>query len=210
TSLEYAEELANLAVEETGLGNVNDKIAKNQLAANKTPGIEDLQSNSYSGDDGLTIVEQAPFGLIGSITPTTNPGATIINNSISMVAAGNAVVYNPHPSAKGVSLHALKLLNEAIVQAGGPSHVLTSVGNPTIETSQELMNHKDIHALVVTGGGAVVKAAMSTGKKVIAAGPGNPPVVVDETANIKKAAADIVFGASFDNNILCTDEKEVF
>src|SRR5699024_11681258 len=118
--------------------------------------------------------------------------------------------YNPHPSAKGVSLHALKLLNEAIVQAGGPSHVLTSVGNPTIETSQELMNHKDIHALVVTGGGAVVKAAMSTGKKVIAAGPGNPPVVVDETANIKKAAADIVFGASFDNNILCTDEKEVF
>lgn len=209
-SLEHANELAKLAVEETGLGRVEDKTAKNILAAEKTPGIEDIPSTSYSGDDGLTIVEQAPIGIIGSITPTTNPAATVINNSISIVAAGNVVVYNFHPSAKKVSIKMMKLLNEAIIEAGGPEDVLTSVAEPTIETSQELMNHKEINALVVTGGGAVVKAAMSTGKKVIAAGPGNPPVVVDETANIEKAARDIVFGASFDNNILCTAEKEVF
>lgn len=209
-SLEHAESLAQLAVQETGLGRVSDKTAKNILAANKTPGIEDLPSVSYSGDNGLTIVEQAPFGIIGSITPTTNPAATMINNSISMVAAGNVVVYNPHPSAKKVTIESMKLLNKAIVEAGGPENVLTSVIEPTIETSGELMNHPAIHALVVTGGGAVVRAAMSTGKKVIAAGPGNPPVVVDETANIKKAAKDIVFGASFDNNILCTAEKEIF
>ncbi|MFD2131429.1 aldehyde dehydrogenase family protein [Pseudogracilibacillus auburnensis] len=210
TSIEHAEELASLAVQETGLGRVEDKRAKNILAAEKTPGMEDLPSTSYSGDNGLTIVEQAPLGVIGSITPTTNPAATMINNSLSMVAAGNVVVYNPHPSAKQVTLQTMKLLNEAIVEAGGPKNVLTSVIEPTLETSQQLMNHPEINALVVTGGGAVVKAAMSTGKKVIAAGPGNPPVVVDETANIKKAAKDIVFGASFDNNILCTAEKEVF
>lgn len=210
TSIEHAEELANLAVQETGLGRVADKKAKNILAAEKTPGMEDLPSTSYSGDNGLTIVEQAPLGVIGSITPTTNPAATMINNSLSMVAAGNVVVYNPHPSAKQVTLQTMKLLNEAIVEVGGPENVLTSVIEPTLETSQQLMNHPEINALVVTGGGAVVKAAMSTGKKVIAAGPGNPPVVVDETANIKKAAKDIVFGASFDNNILCTAEKEVF
>src|SRR5699024_515799 len=209
-SLKYAAELAELAVDETGLGQVKHKTAKNILAAEKTPGLEDLQSTTYSGDNGLTIVEQSPIGIIGSITPTTNPAATIINNSISIVAAGNVVVYNPHPSAKQVSINMMQLLNKAIVEAGGPENVLTSVADPTIDTSQELMNHNDINALVVTGGGAVVKTAMGTGKKVIAAGPGNPPAVVDETADIEKAAKDIVFGASFDNNILCTAEKEVF
>lgn len=209
-SLAHAAELAELAVQETGLGRVEDKISKNQLAAEKTPGVEDLFSHTYSGDDGLTLVEYAPIGIIGSITPTTNPAATIINNSISMVAAGNVVVYNPHPSAKAVSLKTMQLLNQAIIEAGGPANLLTAVAEPTLETSQQVMKHKDIRALVVTGGGAVVKEAMKAGKKVIAAGPGNPPVVVDETANIPKAAKDIVTGASFDNNVLCTAEKEVF
>jgi acyl-CoA reductase-like NAD-dependent aldehyde dehydrogenase len=209
-SIEHAEELAKMAVEETGLGRVEDKISKNLLAANKTPGVEDLVSTTYTGDDGMTLVEYAPFGIVGSITPSTNPAATLINNSISLVAAGNVVVYNPHPSAKKVSLHTLKLLNKAIVQAGGPENVLTAVASPNLETSNQVMNHPAIRVLVVTGGGIVVKAAMKTGKKVIAAGPGNPPVVVDETANIAKAAKDIVNGASFDNNVLCTAEKEVF
>lgn len=206
----HAEELARLAVEETGFGRVEDKIAKNLLAINKTPGVEDLVSTTYSGDDGLTLVEYAPIGVFGAITPSTNPGATIINNSISIVSAGNAVVFNPHPSAKGVSIKALKLLNQAIVEAGGPANTLTSVAQPNIETSTAVMKHPNINALVVTGGGIVVKAAMTAGKKVIAAGPGNPPVVVDETAILPKAAKDIVTGASFDNNILCTAEKEVF
>lgn len=210
TSLEHAEELAEWAVKETGLGRVEDKKAKNMLAAMKTPGTEDLDHKAFSGDDGVAMIEYAPMGIFGSITPTTNPVATMINNSISLVSAGNVVVYNPHPSAKRVTLKTMQLLNKAIRSAGGPENVLTSVLDPTIDTSTELMNHKDVKALVVTGGAAVVKAAMSVGKKVIAAGPGNPPVVVDETANIKQAAKDIVFGSSFDNNILCTAEKQIF
>ena len=209
-SLANAEELAKLAVEETGLGRVEDKTAKNILAAEKTPGVEDLVATTYTGDNGMTLVEYAPMGIVGAITPSTNPGATIINNSISIVAAGNVVVFNPHPSAKKVSLRAMQILNRAIVKAGGPRNVLTAVAEPSLATSNEVMNHPDIRALVVTGGGEVVKAAMSVGKKVIAAGPGNPPCVVDETAIIEKAAKDIVLGASFDNNVLCTAEKEVF
>lgn len=209
-SRQHVNELATLAVEETKLGRVEDKVAKILLAVNKTPGVEDLVSTAFSGDDGLTLVEYAPIGVFGSITPSTNPAATIINNSISLVAAGNTVVYNPHPSAKRVSIKTLQLLNQAIVAAGGPENTLTSVAAPNLETSAQVMNHPKVNALVVTGGGPVVKAAMAVGKKVIAAGPGNPPVVVDETAIISKAAADIVQGASFDNNVLCTAEKEVF
>jgi propionaldehyde dehydrogenase len=207
---EHVNDLAQLAVEETGLGRVEDKVAKILLATNKTPGLEDLVSTAFSGDDGLTLVEYAPIGVFGSITPSTNPAATVINNSISLIAAGNTVVYNPHPSAKHVSIKTLQLLNQAIVAAGGPKNTLTSVAAPNLETSAQVMNHPKVNALVVTGGGPVVKAAMAVGKKVIAAGPGNPPVVVDETAIISKAAADIVKGASFDNNVLCTAEKEVF
>ncbi len=209
-SRKHVEELAALAVEETGLGRVEDKIAKILLAANKTPGVEDLESIAFSGDDGLTLVEYAPIGVFGSITPSTNPAATIINNSISLIAAGNTVVYNPHPSAKRVSIKTMQLLNQAITAAGGPENCLASVAAPNLETSAKVMNHPKVNALVVTGGGLVVKAAMAVGKKVIAAGPGNPPVVVDETAIISQAAADIVKGASFDNNVLCTAEKEVF
>lgn len=117
---EHAEELAVLAHEETGYGKVHHKIAKNLLAANKTPGIEDLHPTAFSGDDGLTLVETAPYGVIGAITPSTNPTATIINNSISMIAAGNSVVFNPHPAAKRASQKAMELLNEAIIRAGGP------------------------------------------------------------------------------------------
>jgi len=209
-AIDNAAYLAQMANEETGFGRVEDKIQKNLLAANKTPGIEDLRTVAFTGDDGLTLTECAPYGVIGAITPSTNPAATVINNSISMVAAGNAVVYNPHPSAKKVSIEAIKLLNEAIKGAGGPETLLCSAYEPTLETSKTIMTHKDIRLLAVTGGEAVVNIAMKSGKKVIAAGPGNPPVIVDDTADIKKAAADIVKGASFDNNILCIAEKEVF
>ncbi len=202
--------LAEMAHEETKYGSVEHKIMKNELAAKKTPGIEDLHTQAFSGDDGLTIVEQAPFGVIGSITPSTNPTSTVINNSISMVAAGNAVVYNPHPAAKRASQEAMRILNEAIVSAGGPATLITTVKEPTLESGQVIMNHRDIKMLSITGGEAVVAVAMKTGKKVVAAGPGNPPVIVDDTAVIPKAAKDIVDGASFDNNVLCVAEKEVF
>jgi len=209
-SLENAEKLAIMAYEETGMGRVEDKIIKNVLAAEKTPGTEDLHAVTYTGDDGMTLVEMAPYGVIGSITPSTNPSSTIINNSISMVAAGNGVVFNPHPSAKRVTSESISLLNNAIHNAGGPKELLTAPLNPTIETGKVIMTHKDIRILVVTGGEGVVSVAMKSGKKVIAAGPGNPPVIVDESANIKKAANDVFRGASFDNNIICIAEKEAF
>jgi acyl-CoA reductase-like NAD-dependent aldehyde dehydrogenase len=205
----HAPELARFAVEETGYGRVDDKLKKNLLCVDKTPGPEFLRPAAFSGDDGLTLVERAPYGVIGSITPTTNPTETIINNGIGMVSGGNAVVYNVHPYAARTSAWFVHVLNEAITGAGGPENLLSCVERPTIESAQELMRHPGVRLLVVTGGPAVVKTAMLSGKKVIGAGPGNPPAVVDETADLENAAAHIVLGASIDNNIICTAEKEV-
>ena len=201
--------LARLAHEETGLGRTEDKIKKNLLVIHKTPGPEILQPIAYTGDDGLALIERAPFGVIGSITPCTNPTETIINNGIGMVSGGNAVAFNTHPSAKRVSAYCIDLINRASMEVGGPENLMTCVAKPTIKSAQDLMTHKGVNLVVVTGGGAVVKAAMNSGKKCVAAGPGNPPVVVDETADLDRAARGIYLGASFDNNVICTDEKEV-
>ena len=206
---EHVQLLAEIAVEETGLGRVEDKIKKNLLVIHKTPGPEILQPIAYTGDAGLALIERAPFGVIGSITPCTNPSETIICNGIGMVAGGNAVAFNTHPSAKKTSAFCIDLINKAIMEVGGPENLMTCVASPTIDSAQSLMVHKGVQLLVVTGGGAVVKAAMNSGKKCVAAGPGNPPVVVDETADLDQAARGIYNGASFDNNIICTDEKEV-
>lgn len=205
-----AEDLSRRAVEETKLGRVEDKIQKNLLVAWKTPGIEILRPTSYTGDHGLTLIERAPFGVIAAITPTTNPTETILCNAIGMLAGGNTVVFNVHPSAKRVSRYHVEMLNDAIVAAGGPENCICSVAEPTIESSQALMKHKGTRLVVVTGGPAVVKTAMASGKRAICAGPGNPPAVVDETAHIERAGRDIVRSASFDNNVICILEKEVF
>jgi acyl-CoA reductase-like NAD-dependent aldehyde dehydrogenase len=197
------------AVSETGLGNVRDKKVKNELAARKTPGVEDVEPAAYSDEHGLTITERAPYGVIGAITPVTNPLATITSNSIGMISAGNAVVFNVHPGARGVSCKLVGILNEAIVRAGGPANLLSAMANPTIESATELMKHRGVALLVVTGGPGVVQAAMASGKKAICAGPGNPPCVVDTTADLAKAGKDIVAGAGFDNNVVCTCEKEI-
>ncbi len=209
-SLDNAGYLAQLAHDETGYGRAADKVNKNILAAERTPGIEDLHSEAFTGDFGLTLVEAAPYGVVGSITPSTNPSSTVINNSISMIAAGNAVCYNPHPAAKKSSQETMRVLNEAIEKAGGPATLITTVKTPTLESGKAIMESSDVPILSITGGEAVVAVAMKSGKKVIAAGPGNPPVIVDDTADIAKAAKDIVDGASFDNNVLCVAEKEVF
>ena len=208
-ALDQAEMLARLAVEETGLGRVDDKITKNRLVAAKAPGPEDLEVQAVSGARGMMITEFAPFGVIGAITPVTNPAATILNNAISVVSAGNAVVFNAHPSARRTSNATVRLINRAIVAAGGPANLVTSVAEPTIESARALMAHPDVRVLLVTGGPGVVREALKTDKRAITAGPGNPPAVVDETADVDKAGADIVRGASFDNNIVCTDEKVV-
>ena len=209
-TLEEAENLAVLGVEETGMGRVADKIIKHQLVANKTPGTEDLKPSVMTGDDGLTLIEPAPFGVIGSITPSTNPSETVICNSMGMIAGGNAVVFNPHPNACKTANYAVDLVNRAILEAGGPENLVVSVKKPTRESSNEMMASPIVRMLVATGGPGVVKALLSSGKKAIGAGAGNPPVIVDDTADIEKAGADIVAGASFDNNLPCIAEKECF
>ena len=201
--------LARYAVEETGLGRYEDKLNKNRLVAEKTPGVEILRPIAYTGDDGLMLTERAPYGVILSITPTTNPTETILCNAIGMIAAGNAVVFNVHPSAAQTSNWFVHILNEAIQGVGGPRDVITSVEKPTVESANLLFKHPLVRLIVVTGGPVVVKAAMNSGKKAIAAGPGNPPAVVDETANLADAADAIVRGATLDNNIVCIAEKEI-
>jgi len=205
--LEQAERLAAMAHEETGLGRTEDKLRKNILVATRTPGPEDLEPLIETGDGGMMLTEHAPFGLIGSITPTTNPTATIINNTISILSGGNAVVFNVHPNAKRVSAENIRLLNRAVMAAGGPPNLVTGIPEPTIESAQELMHHPKIRVLLVTGGPGVVREALKTDKRSVTAGPGNPPAVVDATADIERAARDVVAGASFDNNLICTDEK---
>ncbi|MBK7583176.1 MAG: aldehyde dehydrogenase EutE [Myxococcales bacterium] len=204
-----AENLSRMACDETGLGRFEDKLLKNLLVTNKSPGTEDLMPIAHTGDDGFALIEPAPFGVIGAITPVTNPSSTIICNAIAMVAAGNAVTFNPAPGAKRVCATTIRGLNRAIMAAGGPPNVLTAVAEPTIESATTLMKHPLVRLVVVTGGPGVVQAAMHSGKRAICAGPGNPPAVVDPTADIDKAARDIVMGHSFDNNVICVDEKEV-
>ena len=203
------EEMSQRAVKETRLGRVEDKRIKNRAAITKTPGVEFLEPVAASGDHGLMVMERAPYGVIASITPCTNPTETIINNGIGMVAGGNAVVFNTHPAAKETSAWYVSVLCDAIVSAGGPENLLCCIAEPTVQTAQSLMRHKGTRIVVVTGGGAVVQEAMRSGKRAISAGPGNPPAVVDETADLDAAARGIVAGASFDNNVICTCEKEI-
>ena len=209
-SLAHAEDFSRRTVAETGMGRLEHKIAKHRLVATKTPGVEILQAQSFTGDRGLTVIERAPYGVIGAVTPSTNPCPTLINSAIGIIAAGNAAVFNPHPASKEVFAYAIDAFNKAIVEAGGPPNLLTCPAAPTLETAQEIFAHPRIRLLLVTGGPGVVKAALSSQKKAITAGAGNPPVVVDETADIAHAAQCIIDGASFDNNIVCIVEKEVF
>lgn len=206
---ENAEILANMGVNETGMGNVGDKILKHHLTADKTPGTEDLHTIAWSGDRGLTLVEMGPFGVIGAITPATNPSETVICNSIGMIAGGNTVVFNPHPNAKKTTIFTINMINEASLEAGGPDNVAVTVEVPTMESSSVMMKHPAIQLLVATGGPGVVTAVLSSGKRAIGAGAGNPPAFVDDTADVRKAARDIVNGCTFDNNLPCIAEKEI-
>ena len=202
--------MAALGVAETKMGRVDHKTAKHHLVADKTPGTEDIVEEARTGDAGLTLTEMAPFGLVGAITPSTNPSETVICNSIGMIAAGNGVVFNPHPGAIATSNYAVDLVNRAVFAAGGPRVLVASVVKPTLDTANVMYKHPSIRLLVCTGGPGVVRAVLSSGKKAIGAGAGNPPVIVDDTADIAKAAKDIIDGCTFDNNLPCIAEKEVF
>lgn len=201
--------LSEEAVKETGMGNVGHKIFKNNLALEKTPGIEDLKTTALTGDDGMVLFEYSPFGVIGSITPSTNPTETIINNTISMLAAGNAIYFSPHPGAKNLSIWLIKRIENLIYKTCGVRNLVVTVSTPSFENTQLMMQHPDIAVLAITGGPAIVTMGLKSGKKTIGAGAGNPPCLVDETAEITKAAQDIVSGASLDNNIPCIAEKAV-
>ena len=202
--------MAFLGVDETKMGRVDHKTAKHMLVADKTPGTSDITPQVKTGDFGLTLTEMAPFGVVGSITPSTNPSETVICNSIGMIAAGNGVVFNPHPNAIATSNYAVDLINRASAMAGGPRILVSSVVKPTLDTANIMYKDPRIKLLVCTGGPGVVKSVLSSGKKAIGAGAGNPPVIVDDTADIKKAGKDIIDGATFDNNLPCIAEKEVF
>ena len=209
-TVEEAPIMAKIGVEETGMGRVDHKRLKHILVAEKTPGTEDIVSEAKTGDSGLTLTEMAPFGVVGAITPSTNPSETVICNSIGMIAAGNGVVFNPHPNAICTSNYAVDLVNRASRAAGGPAVLVCSMDKPTLDSAAIMQSHPKIRLLVCTGGPGVVKAVLSSGKKAIGAGAGNPPVIVDDTADIRKAGKDIIDGCSFDNNLPCIAEKEVF
>ena len=210
-AVEHAVELGTMEMEETKIGRLVHKIAKLKgLGSLRTPGVEFLKSEAYSGDHGLTVIEHAPFGVIGAITPVTHSLPTVTNNAISMISAGNTVVVNPHPSGKRVAAEGVRRYNEAIYRDLGIDNLICLIVEPTLETADVIFKHKGVNLLLVTGGPAVAKAALQQAKRAIVAGPGNPPVVVDETADLDRAAKSIIFGAAYDNNLLCIAEKEVF
>jgi len=205
-----AEEWGAIEFAETKIGRLDHKIEKLKICGDLVPGVEFLERMAFSGDFGLTIIDFAPWGVIGAVTPSTHSVPTLTGNAINMIAAGNSVVYNTHPAAAKCAAIAIRAYNEAIFAAIGISDLLTTVVKPTLETFDQMCKHPNVRLLCVTGGPAVVAAAMKTGKRAVCAGPGNPPVVVDETADLDVAAKSIIQGASYDNNLLCIGEKEVF
>ncbi len=209
-SIEQSVELGTMEMEETHIGRLVHKIEKLKTLGEKTPGVEFMRSEVFSGDHGLAVIEHAPFGVIGAITPVTHSLPTITGNAVSMIAGGNMLVVNPHPSGKRVAAEGVRRFNEAIYRDLGIDNLICVIAEPTLETADQIFRHRGIKLICVTGGPAVARAAMNSGKRAIVAGPGNPPVVVDETADLDRAARSIIQGASYDNNLLCIAEKEVF
>lgn len=209
-SIDQCEELGLMEMEETGIGRPEHKIEKLRTLGERSPGVEFLDTKCYSGDHGLAVIERAPFGVIAAITPVTHSLPTITGNAVSMIAGGNAVVVNPHPAGKRVATEGVRRFNEAIQREVGIDNLIAIISEPTLETADTLFQHRQVALICVTGGPAVGRAALNSGKRAIVAGPGNPPVVVDETADFDSAARSIILGAAYDNNLLCIAEKEVF
>ncbi len=209
-SIDQCVELGTMEMNETKIGRLQHKIEKLKTLGERTPGVEFLRTEAFSGDHGLAVIEHAPFGVIGAITPVTHSLPTITGNAVSMIAGGNTVVVNPHPSGKKVAAEGVKRFNQAIHQELGIDNLICLIKEPTLDTANDLFKHRKIALICVTGGPAVARAALNSGKRAVVAGPGNPPVVVDETADLDRAARCIIQGAAYDNNLLCIAEKEVF
>ncbi len=209
-SIASAVELGTMEMNETKLGRLKHKIEKLETLGRRAPGTEFLSTQAYSGDRGLCVIEHAPFGVIGAITPVTHSLPTITGNAVSMIAGGNTLVVNPHPSGRKVAAEGVKRFNQAIYEDIGIDNLICLITEPTLESASAIFKSRDVSLICVTGGPAVARAALNSGKRAIVAGPGNPPVVVDETADLDRAARSIITGASYDNNLLCIAEKEVF
>jgi aldehyde dehydrogenase len=203
------QEFGKLELDETGLGRLDHKLQKLEIVKNVL-GVEAMRSDARSDKYGLCLIERAPWGVIGMVLPATHPIPTMASNAINVIAAGNTAVFSPHPVGAKAACYALQVFNREIRKELGIVNALATVREPSIRSAEEIFKHPDIALLCVTGGPAVVRAASKHGKRVIAAGPGNPPVVVDETADLDAAARDIIKGGSFDNNLLCIGEKEIF
>ncbi len=209
-SIAQAEELGTMEMNETKIGRLTHKIEKLRTLGQRVPGTEFLTTQAYSGDHGLAVIEHAPFGVIGAITPVTHSLPTITGNAVSMIAGGNTLVVNPHPSGRKVAAEGVKRFNKAIYEDIGIDNLICVIREPSLESAAAIFKNRDVALICVTGGPAVARAALNSGKRAIVAGPGNPPVVVDETADLDRAARCIIQGASYDNNLLCIAEKEVF
>jgi aldehyde dehydrogenase len=209
-SIDNCVELGTMEMNETKIGRLTHKIEKLKTLGERTPGVEFMRSEVFSGDHGLAVIEHAPFGVIGAITPVTHSLPTITGNAVSMIAGGNTLVVNPHPSGKKVAAEGVRRFNEAIYRDLGIDNLICVIAEPTLETANAIFAHRGIKLICVTGGPAVARAALNSGKRAIVAGPGNPPVVVDETADLDRAARSIIQGGAYDNNLLCIAEKEVF
>jgi aldehyde dehydrogenase len=209
-AIDQCVELGTMEMNETKIGRLEHKIEKLKTLGDRSPGVEFLRSEVFSGDHGLAVIEHAPFGVIGAITPVTHSLPTITGNAVSMIAAGNTLVVNPHPSGKRVAAEGVRRYNEAIHRDIGIDNLVCVIAEPTLETADIIFQHRDVKLICVTGGAAVARAALNSGKRAIVAGPGNPPVVVDETADLDRAARAIIQGGAYDNNLLCIAEKEVF
>lgn len=205
----HAEELARMAVEETGMGNVKDKIVKKKITIEKTPGPRSIKPKAITGDRGLVLEEYAPYGVIASIIPCTNPVATVIHNAICMISGGNSVVFAPHPKALRCSMRTAEIIAETLRACGAPEGLVSALPEPSMDNLGKLMGHPKVRLISATGGPGVVDAALRSGKPAVGAGPGNPPVLVDESAHLERAAKGVIDGASFDNNLLCVCEKEL-
>jgi aldehyde dehydrogenase len=207
--LDQRVELGTMEMEETKIGRLVHKIEK-LIGAAGAQGVEFMRSEVFSGDRGLAVIEHAPFGVIAAVTPVTHSLPTIACNGICMISAGNTVVFNPHPSGRRIAAEGVRRFNEAIYKDVGIDNLMCLLTEPTLDTAANLFKHRDINLICVTGGPGVARAAMQQPKRAIVAGPGNPPVVVDETADLDRAARSIIYGGAYDNNLLCIAEKEVF
>jgi propionaldehyde dehydrogenase len=195
---------------ETGYGRLDQKLIKNRESIATNPDTSSLTTRVFSSSDGLTVEYCAPYGLVGALTPVTNGIATVANNAMTMIAAGNSIVFNCHPAAKLAGAMAVSLVNESVIELGGPPNLATMVRNPDTKTLDVIMQSPKVKLLIGTGSEVMVKLLMSSNKKVIAAGPGNPPTIIDETADVERAAAMLYENVPFENNMLCVLEKEAF